>query len=122
METNVSIPTLNYRMFLNRCDSVGLDGHRSLSNAIYIFQNKLKGWGSDEAIFNESIDIHNRNKSVISLYLADSFFINWRFRFQPGSTDESAFINLSLKHYQGLSRQKLHDIDFMASRNMVLNV
>jgi len=123
METTVLIPTLNYRMFLNRCERVGLDGHCSLSNAIYVYENKLKNWGSDEAIFNESCDIHNRNKSTIPIFLAHSFFLKFRHRFSPGSTDESAYINLALKHYQNLSRQQLHNIDYMASKNnMILNV
>lgn len=119
MQTTVLIESLSYTLFTQRCHNIGLDHHRSLSNALYLRMSKAENW-SDDATFEESCFIHNRKKEKVEIYLADDFFLKWRMKYKPSSTSESAAIGLAMRDFKQLSIRQAHDADYMMGMGMVL--
>jgi hypothetical protein len=121
METTALIQTSTYKIFQDRCHDLGLDAHRSLSNAIYVRMNKVENW-SDDSIFEECCSVHNQPKDLVRLYLSDKFFLKWRQKYVPNTTAESASINLAIRDWTHLSRQQSHNVDYMASIGLILTL
>lgn len=119
MHTTVNIESLSYTLFKQRCHNIGLDHHRSLSNALYLRMSKAENW-TDDATFEESCFIHNRKKEKVEIYLADKFFLTWRMTYKPGTTSESAAIGLCMRDFRNLSLRQSHDADYMMGLGMVL--
>jgi hypothetical protein len=121
MNTEVYIQKTTYKLFQDRCRHLGLDEGRSLSCALYLRMSKVKNWDDiDRADLDECCATHNEAKQLVPLYLADKFFWQWRQRYSPATTMESAAINLSIRRWSRLTRVQAHHMDYMINYGLVL--
>ncbi len=121
MNTEVYIQKTTYKLFQDRCRHLGLDEGRSLSCALYLRMTQAKNWDDiDRADLDECCATHNEAKQQVKLYLADKFFWQWRGRYQPGTTMESAAINLSIRCWSRLTRVQAQNFDYMAGHGLIL--
>lgn len=120
MQTTVLVETTTYKQFQGRCSHFGLDCDRSLTNAVSLRMSNPNNW-KDEALMGE-LAIGKQPMVRVPIFLGDKFFWRWRAKYVPESLFEVATIRLALRDWAKLSMQQSHDLDFMATQGLVLNV
>ncbi len=121
MNTEIYVQKTTYELFKDRVTHLGLDKDRSLSCALYFRMTQAKDWSAiDRADLDECCSTYGQRSELVRIYLADKFFWEWRGRYQPQTTMETAAVNLSIRCWSRLNRVQAQNFDYMAGHGLIL--